>query len=399
MPPARDGSRDHDLVLLGATGFTGGLTAAYLAEHVPPGNRWALAGRDRGRLEAVRDRLAAGHTGGVLPDLLTADVTDPASLRAVAESARVVATTVGPYRQHGDPVVAACAAAGTDYADLTGEPEFVDRTWLAHHSTAVRTGARLVHCCGFDSVPHDLGVLFTVARLPAGVPLQLRGVVRSSAGFSGGTFHSALGQVARGRQLRQAAAERKALESRPEGGRRVRARAGRPHRDAELGYWLLPLPTIDPVVVKRSAAARPDYGPDFSYAHYAGFRGLPRAVASAVAVSGLVGAAQVPPVRTLLQRRVPQGSGPDQRRRERSWFTVDLVGEGGGERVHAQVRGGDPGYTETARMLAESALSLALDDNPPTAGQVTPAAAMGEHLLARLTRSGLSFAVVDERRS
>ena len=388
--------RPYDLVLLGATGFTGGLTSAHLAGHLPAAARWALAGRDRGRLEAVRERVVSQHPDGVAPDLVTADVTDAASVRSLAESARVVATTVGPYLQHGEPVVAACAAAGTDYADLTGEPEFVDRTWLAHHSTAVRTGARLVHCCGFDSVPHDLGVLLTVQQLPPGVPLQVRGVVRSNAAFSGGTFASALGQLARVRGSRRAAAERRSLESRPEGGRRVRARAGRPHHDGELGYWLLPLPTIDPVVVKRSAAARPDYGPDFTYRHYAGFEDLPRAVGSAVAATSLAGAAQVPPLRALLQGRVTQGSGPDEGRRERSWFTVDLVGEGGGKRVHTRVGGGDPGYTETARMLGESAMSLAFDeDNPPTAGQVTTATAMGENLLARLTAAGLSFTVLE----
>ncbi len=391
MPAARD----HDLVLLGATGFTGGLTAAHLARHVPPGSRWALAGRDRTRLEVVRERLAADHPGSVVPDLVTVDVTDPASLRAAAEGTRVLATTVGPYLRHGGPVVAACAAAGTDYADLTGEPEFVDRSWLECHSAAVRTGARLVHCCGFDSVPHDLGVLLTVQQLPSGVPLRVRGAVRAAAAASGGTLQSALGQVSRGRQLRQAAAERRAVESRPEGGRRVRGRAGRPSFDRELGYWLLPLPTIDPVVVRRTAAARPDYGPDFSYEHCAGFAALPRAVATAVGVTGLAGAVQVPPLRALLQRAVAQGSGPDEERRARSWFTVDVVGEGGGERAHVRVSGGDPGYTETARMLGESALSLAFDeDNPTTAGQVTPAAAMGENLLARLVRAGTSFAVV-----
>ncbi len=387
--------RPYDLVLLGATGFTGGLTAAYLAEHVPDRTRWALAGRSRERLEVVRDRLAAERPDGIVPDLLTADVTEAGSMRRLAESAGVVATTVGPYLQHGEPLVAACAAAGTDYADLTGEPEFVDRMWLAHHSTAVRSGARLVHCCGFDSVPHDLGVLFTVKQLPAGEPLTVRGVVRASGAASGGTVHSAIGQVARGRQLRRAAAERRLAETRPEGGRRVRARTGTPHRDSELGYWLLPLPTIDPAVVRRSAAARPDYGPDFTYSHYAGFERLPWAVGAAVGAAGLLGAAQLPPVRARLLSRVSQGSGPDERTRATSWFTVDLIGEGGGQRVHTRVSGGDAGYTETARMLGESALSLAFDaDNPMTAGQVTPAAAMGENLLERLQQAGISFSVV-----
>jgi short subunit dehydrogenase-like uncharacterized protein len=252
-----------------------------------------------------------------------------------------------------------------------------------------------VHCCGFEAVPPDLGVLFTLQQLPPGVPLRVRGVVRGDAGASGGTVASALGQAARLRGLEQAAAERRHRESRPAGGRRVSARAGRPHRDADLGAWLLPLPTIDATVVRRSAAARPDYGPDFHYQHYAGLPGPVAAAAAATAVTGLVAVAQVPPLRAVLQRRLAGASGPDEERRARSWFTVDLVGEGGGERVHTRVSGGDPGYTETARMLGESVLSLAFDDNPPTAGQVTPATAMGEALLARLVRSGLSFTVAE----
>ncbi len=385
-------TREYDVVLFGATGFTGGLTAEYLAEHAPDGCRWALAGRNLAKLEGVRDRLAARDARLADLPLLQADVTDPASLRAVAESARVVITTVGPYLEHGEPLVAACAAAGTDYVDLTGEPEFVDRMYLAHHATAVASGARIVHCCGFDSIPHDLGALFTVQQLPDGVPLTVRGVVRSNAAFSGGTFHSALGQMSRGAQMAKVAAERKRVEPRPEG-RRVRAVGGRPTKDDVLPYWLLPLPTVDPTIVKRSAAARADYGPDFTYSHYAGVVRLVKAVGGAAGVLGLVGAAQVPPLRRALLKRVPQGEGPSEAKRGRSWFTVEFVGEGGGRRVVTKVAGGDPGYDETAKMLAESALCLAFDDNPVTAGQVTTAQAMGEHLMSRLVKSGISFTV------
>ena len=386
--------RTFDIVVLGATGYTGGLTADYLAEHAPADCRWALAGRNRDKLEAVRDRLVGINPACADLALLTADITDVDSLRSVAEAARVVITTVGPYLEFGEPVVAACAAAGTDYVDLTGEPEFVDRMYLRHHEEAVRTGARLLHCAGFDSVPYDLGVLFTLQHLPDDVPVRIRGVVRSNAAFSGGTFHSALGQMSRPRQLQNAAAERKRREPRPEG-RRVRASGGKPMRDPVLGYWLMPLPTIDPQVVKRSAAAREDYGPDFTYSHYAGFKRLPMAVGGALGVSALTGAAQVPPVRNLLKKRVPQGSGPSEEKRTRSWFTVDFVGEAGEKRVVTRVAGGDPGYTETARMLGESGLSLAFDDNAVTFGQVTPAQAMGENLIARLVESGISFTVRD----
>ena len=195
--------RDFDVVLFGATGFTGGLTAEYLAAHAPEGLRWAIAGRNAEKLAGVADRL-----GGDI-DVLVADSSDAAALFDVAGRTRIVVSTVGPYLQHGEPLVSACAEAGTDYLDLTGEPEFVDRMWLAHHQTAVRTGARLVHACGFDSVPHDLGAYFTVAQLPDDVPITLRGVVRSGGTFSGGTFHSALHQMSRAKQVKQAYAARR----------------------------------------------------------------------------------------------------------------------------------------------------------------------------------------------
>jgi short subunit dehydrogenase-like uncharacterized protein len=387
-------TREYDVVLVGATGFTGGLTAEYLLRHAPSGLRWALAGRNPEKLESVRARLAAVDPAAAGLPLLHADASDRPSLDALAGSTRVVITTVGPYLEHGGPLVAACAEAGTDYVDLTGEPEFVDRTYLEHHATAERTGARIVHACGFDSVPHDLGAMYTVQQLAASGPVRVRGVVRSSGTVSGGTFHSALGQFSRARRMREVMQERRRAEPRPEG-RRSRAVSGKPHKDALLGYWLVPLPTIDPFVVARSGAALASYGPDFSYSHYAGTKTLRYAAGGAAAAVAMFGAAQVPPLRNLLLGRIPQGGGPDERRRAKSWFTVDFVGEGDGRTVHTRVSGGDPGYDETAKMLAESALCLALDDNPPTAGQVTTAQAMGDNLLARLQAAGMRFETLD----
>jgi saccharopine dehydrogenase (NAD+, L-glutamate forming) len=385
--------REFDIVMFGATGFTGELTAAYLAEHAPAGCRWALAGRNATKLEQVRARLAELNPECADLPLLHADAGDPTSLQAVAESTKVVITTVGPYLLYGEPLVAACAEAGTDYVDLTGEPEFVDRMYLQHQARAVETGARIVHACGFDSIPHDLGAYFTVKHLPPGERIRLRGVVRSNATVSGGTFHSAMTAFSRARQMKQAFTERRRKEPRPEG-RKVRTITGKPGRDPELGYWLLPLPTIDPLVVARSAAALPEYGPDFGYSHYAGLKTLRMTVGGAVAVPSLALAAQVPPVRKALMKRIKPGDGPSASRRAKSWFSVDFVGEAGGKSVHTRVSGGDPGYTETAKMLAESALCLAFDDNPPTAGQVTTAQAMGDNLLARLQHAGIAFEVV-----
>ncbi|WP_299534660.1 trans-acting enoyl reductase family protein [uncultured Streptomyces sp.] len=388
--------RPFDLVLYGATGFAGALTADYLARHAPEGLRWALGGRDRSKLERLRARLLTGHPHLKDVALAVADADDPAALRELAASTRVVATTVGPYLWYGGELVAACAEAGTDYADLTGEGEFVDRTYVAHHATARRSGARIVHACGFDSVPHDLGVYFTVGRLPEGVPLSVDGFVRTNAVFSGGTLASALAVMGRGPQQWAAARQRRRHESEP-AGRRARSAPGAPHFSAATGTWALPLPTVDPRVVERSARALERYGPDFRYRHFASVKHLPVAVGGTLAAGALVGAAQLPPVRDWLTGRYQPGRGPDERRRERSWFTVRFVGEGGGRRVYTEVSGGDPGYDETARMLGESALCLALDDLPDTAGQVTTAVAMGDALLERLRASGMRFRVAAER--
>ncbi|MFD5630706.1 saccharopine dehydrogenase family protein [Streptomyces sp. NPDC127072] len=388
--------RAYDIVLLGATGFVGVLTAEYLAAHAPEGLRWAIAGRSAEKLERLRERLAgiahARDGGPDAPAVLRADSSDPESLRELARHARVVATTVGPYVLHGEELVAACADAGTDYVDLTGEPEFVDLMYVRHDTRARETGARLVHACGFDSVPHDLGAYFTVRQLPEGVPLRVDGFVRTHAMFSGGTFASALGQFARGPQLLAAARERRRHEPRLMG-RRATAPPSAPRFAKEIGAWALPLPTIDPQVVRRSAQALERYGPDFSYRHYAAVERLPVALGGVAATGALFTAAQLPPARRWLSDRFKPGEGPSAARRARSWFSVRFVGEGGGRRVFTEVAGGDPGYGETAKMLAESALSLAFDDLPKTAGQVTTAVAMGDALTERLRGAGITFRV------
>lgn len=389
-PAAGDrAGRAYDIVLFGATGFTGGLTAEYLAAHVPAGCRWALAGRDPAKLAAVRDRL--GPSWADLP-LLPADAGDPESLRSLAASARVVISTVGPYVLHGEPLVAACAGAGTDYVDLTGEPEFIDAMYVRHHATAVRTGARLVHACGFDSVPHDLGVYLTVGRLPADAPIVVDGYLRAGGSVSGGTLASALLAFSRRGPGARAARRRRELDPRP-AGRRIRTPLGALRRAPDAPGWAVPLPTVDPQVVGRSAAALERYGPDFTYRHSAAVRRLPVALAGIAGAALLFVLAQVGFVRRWLMARLPAGQGPDERQRARNWFRARFVGVGGGHRVVTEISGGDPGYGETAKMLAESALCLALDPLPATAGQVTTAVAMGDALVARLLAAGLRIEV------
>lgn len=384
--------RPYDIVLFGATGFVGTLTAEYLAAHAPEGLRWAIAGRSEEKLQALRERLPGGAEVGVL----RADVADPASLRALAEHARVVATTVGPYVTYGEELVAACAETGADYLDLTGEPEFVDRMYVRHDARARETGSRLVHACGFDSVPHDLGAYFTVRQLPEGVPLRVDGFVTADATLSGGTFASALNQFARGRQMIAAARDRARHEPRLVG-RRASTPNGAPRFAGEVDAWALPLPTIDAQIVGRSARALERYGPDFRYRHYAAVRRLPVAVGGVAAVSALFAAAQLPPARRWLSDRLKPGDGPSAEKRAKSWFKIRFVGEGGGRQVFTEVAGGDPGYDETAKIFAEAALSLAFDDLPPTSGQVTTAVAMGDALTERLQRAGIVFRVAKSR--
>ncbi len=280
--------------------------------------------------------------------------------------------------------------------DLTGEPEFVDRTYVEHDARARETGARLVHACGFDSIPADLGAYFTVGQLPQGVPLRVDGFMRSNAVFSGGTLASVLTVMGRGPQTLAAAHERRLHEPRLLE-RRVRGPLGAPRFSRETGAWALPLPTLDPRIVTRSAAALERYGPDFRYRQYASVKHLPIAVGGTAAVGATAALAQLPAARRWLMSRWEPGRGPDAERRARSWFTVRFVGEGGGRRVFTEVSGGDPGYGETAKMLAESALCLAYDALPERAGQLTTAVAMGDALLDRLQKAGIRFRVAAQR--
>ncbi|HWD69265.1 MAG TPA: saccharopine dehydrogenase NADP-binding domain-containing protein [Solirubrobacteraceae bacterium] len=393
-------ARDYDIALFGATGFVGELTADYLAERAPHA-RIALAGRSLEKLESLRGRLGRGDLG-----LLVADVENADSIRKLAEASRLVISTVGPYLRYGEPVVAACAAAGTDYVDLTGESEFVDLMYLRYHAVAKGSGARLVHSCGFDSIPYDLGALFTVSQLPPDVPIALRGFGGASGSISGGTFHSAVGQMGRlkqsGRLSRQRRSiERNADDGRIAEGRSVRGLSGKPHKEPLVKGWVVPAPTIDPQHVLRSARLNPRYGPDFSYSHFIVTRKLRTTIGLGAGVGAVITLAQFDTTRNLLLRLRAPGSGPSAARRASSFFRVRMVADYGTksprERLITEVRGGDPGYGETAKMLAESALALAFDANVPQigGGQWTPALALGEPLIERLIQAGIEFRVVE----
>ncbi len=388
--------RKFDIVLFGATGFTGALTAEYLAEHGGPQLRWALAGRDESKLEALAQRLAALGSDTPEPELMQAQLNDPASLEAMAADTRVVVTTVGPYARYGEPVVAACVAGETDYLDITGEPEFVDRIRRTYGATAESKGLRLVSCCGFDSIPHDFGALFTARQLPNDQPIRIEGIVSAKGTLSGGTWQSAVEAMAgMGRRKKGPRGERK--ERQQESDRKVRPLRTRVRYESKVKGWICPMPTIDPVIVLRSARDLEDFGSDFRYGHSMRIGSLPKLMAGGAMLGSIFTMAQLPPTRKLLLRMRTSGEGPDAETRAKSSFRVTFLGRAGDHRVVTEVRGGDPGYGETSKMLAESALCLAFDrDQLPTRfGHLTPAAGLGDPLLERLQAAGIEFEVVE----
>jgi short subunit dehydrogenase-like uncharacterized protein len=404
-----EAERTHHLVVYGASGFVGALVAEHLAGHALPGTRIALAGRSRERMAAVRDRL--GPAARDWP-LLQADAGDAAALAALAASARVVATTVGPYARHGLPLVEACAGAGTHYADLTAEPLFVRAAIDLTDAAARETGARIVHSCGYDSIPSDLAVLLLHERAAAdgaGGLRDVRLVATGRGGFSGGTIDSMRGQldeVYRDPVARAVAADPFALspDRAAEPSTPQPRYLARPARDPD-GTWTGPFlmaPYNTRIVRRSNALLGWAYGRDLRYGEVMGCgRGPVGAVTAGALTAGLaafVAAMRVRPTRAVLDRLLPApGTGPSPRVRERGWFcmAVDATTDGG-RRYRADVAGrGDPGYAATAVMLGESALALALDGDrlPPRTGSLTPATALGDVLVERLRAAGHTYAV------
>jgi short subunit dehydrogenase-like uncharacterized protein len=404
MSPA---TRDHDVVVFGASGFVGRLVAEHLAHHAPAGTRVALAGRSRPAVERVREALPV--RAGDWP-VLTADASDPRSLAAIAVAARVVVSTVGPYLRHGLPVVAACARAGTHYADVTGEVPFVRQAIDRYDAVARASGARLVHGCGYDSVPSDLAVLTLHRRVEAddaGPLSRVLLVARARGGVSGGTIASARGILelaARDSSARRLLADPFALSpdrtAEPATPQPPDAPGARRLSD---GGWVGPflMASVNSRVVRRSNALQGwAYGRDLRYGEVMGTGRGPRGAVGAVGVTaarGLAAAAlALPPARPLLDRLLPApGTGPDEDTRRSGWFRMDVrATTATGRRYGAVAAGpGDPGYAATAVMLGESALALALDADrlPHRAGSLTPATGIGDVLVDRLRAAGHTY--------
>jgi short subunit dehydrogenase-like uncharacterized protein len=402
------GTRALDVVLYGATGFVGRLTAAYLAGHAPGGARIGLGGRSREKLTRLRDELGARAADW---PLLVADSSDRAALDELARRTAVVATTVGPYMSYGLPLSEACAAAGTHYADLTGEVLFMRESIDRNAEAAAASGARIVHTCGFDSIPSDLGAL--LLHTAAGDdPLERVTLVVKAAkgGASGGTIASLTGQLDQMRdrpELRRLAEDPYALSpdraAEPDLGDERDPR-GIAHDD-DLGVWLAPfvMGMVNTRVVRRSNALQDwAYGRGMRYRETmscgSGPVGRAKAAAVAGALLGTVAGLSFGPTRKVLDRVLPEpGQGPNEKARTNGFFRIELHGRtaSGARHVATVAAQGDPGYQATALMLGESALCLALDEPalPARAGVLTPATAMGMALVDRLRAAGMTLTV------
>lgn len=399
----------YDIVLWGATGFTGELVAAYLLK-VRGTQGWALAGRSVQKLAEVRARLAELDPAATSLPLLVADAGDPASLRTLTAQAKVICTTVGPYAKYGAPLVAACVDTGTHCCDLTGESHFMKQMIDTHHEAARAKGVRIVHACGFDSVPSDLGVF--VAQQEAerrfGKPLpRVRLYVRkASGGVSGGTIASMknmLEVAAVDKSVRRTLADPYCLlPTDAPRGPWVRDIGGASW-DADEQVWVGPfvMAATNAPVVRRSHALRGSpNGAAFAYTEVtrmgAGVGAWAKGQGMALGLGGFVGAMSTPGLKKLVDRFLPQpGEGPSRDTREKGFFVIDVVARGeAGQEVRVTVRGDkDPGYGATAGMLGEAALCLAEDPYDGPGGVLTPSVALGERYVGRLVRAGVTFSV------
>lgn len=416
--------RNLSAVVLGATGVTGRRVAAYLAARaVELGASWAVAGRDPAKLERV-----LGEIGVEPPETLVADVSDPASLAAMASRTRVVLDLVGPYTLHGEPVIAACVENGAHYVDLTGEIPFVRRMIDAYHERAVAAGVKVVEVCGFEALPPDLAVLLAaetarerwdeelaqvdvdvVARQPSG-RLGLGDLV------SGGTLQS-MAEVAADEQAPDVA-DPAALVADPEKAAAIRRRSPialtpRVNADGDAIAPMTPVAFINPAVIHRTwellAAERDDAGEPLSYREGVGIPGGPASLPLRYAAAGGLAGMQAgframtrarPSVRaraaSLMRKALPgSGFGPTERLEEWSWSLALDARTDGGHRLRVEVEAdGHPGYLTTAKLLGEVGLLLAEEGaTPARAGCLTPATALGTASLDRLARAGARFAV------
>lgn len=387
-----------DITLFGATGFTGELTAFYLAEKQKKENfSFAIAGRDEIKLNQVKKKIETKFPESKI-EIFRADTKNYISLLEMTRATKNLITTVGPYLEYGENVLRACIEEGSNYFDLTGEGKFVTDMQEKYNSKAIEKKVKIINCCGFDSIPADLGAFYAVKQLKNKESIEVECFVSFKSGdeslfggfksVSGGTWHSALG-IMSGNDLDRQKISFSNIQK--NSNRKISAIPLEFRFRDETKTYGLPLPFIDVEVVLRSASELEEYGSNFSYGHFAAIKSTPTLIMTLIGTGIVYGLSQLELTRNLLKNlRIP-GDGPDPELREKNRFELNFVARSKSEYVQTKVIGKDPGYGDTSKMLAESAICILKDKNPEKYGFITPAIAMGENLINRLNSIGVEF--------
>lgn len=374
-------ARRFDLVLFGATGFTGQIIARYLDSRCSQeGLTWAIAGRSVSKLNALQRELNRSH-----PAIIESDLSDPRQLSEMTSRTRLLLNTVGPFGIYGLPVVAACLETGTHYMDLSGEPAFVNQVFQQYHASAIQAGIAVITSCGFDSIPADYLTWLAVRQLPPESPKSVYVFVRTNAGFSGGTWASAIHGVFHHHQKTRKPAGSKPIKNTPTIPLKI-------HYNRDMRGWAIPMPVADPHIVKRSARHQVSvYGHAFAYGQFFMRSTWWKMVRTVAPLALLKWTGKYLWVRNALLRRNPPGSGPTVDQRRRSRFEVVCMAKTAEQRIRTRMTGGDPGYDETAKMFSEAAFCLLQLHGAGVvqAGVLTPVEAFGESLVPRLQQAGL----------
>jgi len=378
-------SKEYDIVVYGATGFTGRLIVEYLAQNTDPSTlKWAISGRDSDKLFRLKNAIAAENETLSDVGVIVASNEDYESLVNLAQSAKVIITLAGPYAEYGELLVKACVESSTHCLDLSGEPNYVGGIYKDYNFPAERSGSIIISSCGFDSVPADLGAFYTALQLGEGDGKVIQSYVSVKGSVSGGTLRSAIENL-----------EKRSLATLGE----VEFSVGHKkfksfHYQKLFKKWGIPMPVIDPVVVGRSSRARKDiYGDNFSYAQYIGLSHLLKTGAVFAGLGTLILASKSTTVKNRLTQWRKSGEGPSEDQRSKSHFKLNFIGTLEDKQVFTSVSGGDPGYSETAKMIGEAALLLVEEPNKfkGKGGVHTPAGVLGQKYLERLHQKGILF--------
>lgn len=373
--------RKYDVIILGATGFTGQITSRYLASHVETeGIRWAIAGRNKEKLENVRHNCS-GH----FPDLCIADVMDMDSLKALTAQTHILMNAAGPFALYGEQVIQSCILTSTHYLDITGEPSFVAKVYNDYFYKAESQNTCIVNCCGFDSIPADYAAWLTARALPHDLPKKLYGFVRTNATFSGGTLSTAVHAL---HNESRKISYKTHLPKHPDAPR-IPLKI---HYNKDVNHWAIPMPVVDPHIVKRSIyRLSNEYGPASTYAQFWLRSSFLKVLKTVVPVTiGIVGI-RFKFFRERLLKKFKPGTGPDESQRARTRFEVICIGKTADKTVKTVFSGADPGYDETAKMFSQAAFVLHHKriHQSITPGVLTPVEALGEDLINRLRKENI----------